>query len=119
MPFKNYRLAVTVYGLSYLAMIAVLILYGYGMYLELFYMKLPAVSGSHLLVLLILLELCYLLNLMYCFYFSAKMIKSCRLKREAQFSEYIGYFFLVWLFPIGVWFIQPQLNRLVRVDLED
>lgn len=54
--------------------------------------------------------------LIYSLYFVAKTLKSAELQREAHFSDYIGEFFLIWFFPVGVWFIQPRVNRIVQGD---
>lgn len=52
-------------------------------------------------------------------YFVAKTIKTAELQREAVFGEYIGEFFLILIFPIGIWFIQPRINRMVQKDMTD
>ncbi len=54
--------------------------------------------------------------LVYSLYFIAKTVKSVELQREAHFSDYIGDFFLIWFFPVGIWFIQPRINRIVQRD---
>lgn len=46
-------------------------------------------------------------------YFAAKTIRSAELQRNATFSDFAGDFFLIWLFPIGIWFIQPRINKLI------
>lgn len=48
----------------------------------------------------------------YCIYFSAKALKSVLLQRPATFSDFAGEFFLLWFFPVGIWFLQPQINKL-------
>jgi hypothetical protein len=47
-------------------------------------------------------------------YFTAKTLKSAEMQREAHFSDYIGDFFLLWFYPVGIWFIQPRINRIVQ-----
>lgn len=32
--------------------------------------------------------------------------------RDVTFHDYAGPFFLLWFFPIGVWTVQPRINRL-------
>jgi len=34
--------------------------------------------------------------------------------KAAGFYEYSGPFFLIWFFPIGLWIIQPRINRLAE-----
>jgi hypothetical protein len=48
----------------------------------------------------------------YCLYFVSKTIKTAELQREVSFSDYAGEFFMLWFYPIGVWFIQPKVNEL-------
>lgn len=50
----------------------------------------------------------------YCLYFVAKTFKTVELQRETKFSDYVGEFFLIWFFPIGVWIIQPKINRIAE-----
>ena len=48
----------------------------------------------------------------YCLYFNAKALKTVELQRPVTFNDYAGEFFLLWLFPIGIWFLQPRINKL-------
>jgi hypothetical protein len=48
----------------------------------------------------------------YCMYFAAKTFKTAELQREVTFQDFAGEFFLIWFFPIGVWIIQPKINRM-------
>ncbi len=52
--------------------------------------------------------------IIYIMYFTAKTIKSVELQRRAEFSDYIGEFFLLWFSFIGVWFIQPKVNKFLN-----
>jgi hypothetical protein len=58
-------------------------------------------------------------SMFYCIYFISKSSVSFALGTEATFEQFIKTFFLLWFFPIGVWFIQPQVNKLVRVDFNE
>ena len=49
---------------------------------------------------------------LYVIYFIAKALKSIELQRSARFDEFVGEFFLIWFFPIGIWIIQPTVNKL-------
>jgi len=49
----------------------------------------------------------------YSMYFAAKSIRSLELRRDATFSDSLGVFFGLWFFPIGVWFVQPKINRII------
>jgi hypothetical protein len=50
---------------------------------------------------------------LYSFYFVAKTFKTVELQREVAFSDFVGEFFLLLLFPIGVWIIQPKINKMI------
>jgi hypothetical protein len=52
--------------------------------------------------------------LFYCIYFASKTIKIIELNREVTFVDYAGEFFLIWFFPIGLWFIQPKINKMIE-----
>ena len=52
----------------------------------------------------------------FCFYYllflTAKTIKVADKQRKATFVEFAGEFFLLWFFPIGIWFLQPEINKI-------
>lgn len=56
----------------------------------------------------------------YCMYFIAKALKSVEWQRPVTFGDCAGEFFLIWFFPIGIWILQPRINRLFdeRSDLD-
>ena len=45
-------------------------------------------------------------------YQAARILTSAENKRIAKFTESLENFFLICLFPIGIWFIQPKVNKL-------
>ncbi|MFT6921407.1 MAG: hypothetical protein ACJA1C_000401 [Crocinitomicaceae bacterium] len=51
--------------------------------------------------------------MIYALWFNAKSFKSIELGKEAHSSDYIGHFFLFWFSFIGVWIIQPTINKIV------
>ena len=56
----------------------------------------------------------YLGLMIYIVLFAAKTLKSIELGRLAKIDEYAGEAFLIWMVPLGVWFIQPRLNKLTE-----
>lgn len=52
----------------------------------------------------------------YSLYFVAKTFKTVELQRETTFSDFAGEFFMIWFYPIGVWIIQPKVNKMVESD---
>jgi hypothetical protein len=50
---------------------------------------------------------------MFCtLYFVSKSWVLAETGNAATFYDYAGPFFLTWFFPIGIWVIQPKVNRL-------
>lgn len=45
--------------------------------------------------------------------FTAKQLTKLEQRKEVAFPSYVGSFVNLWFFPIGVWFIQPKVNRLL------
>lgn len=50
----------------------------------------------------------------YTIYFVAKTIKTVELQREVSFSDFVAEFFLVWFHFVGVWILQPKINKMVE-----
>ena len=58
--------------------------------------------------------------ILHLFTFPAKMLKSLELGRVAHFGDYAGDFFLFLFWPIGIWVIQPRVNRIKeKIDLQE
>lgn len=51
-------------------------------------------------------------GMFYLHYFTAKTIKTAELHREAKFGDFVGEFFLIWFFIVGIWILQPRINEL-------
>lgn len=58
------------------------------------------------------LHLACMVCLFYPLYFTSRNLVLLETGKPVTFYEYSGPFFLLWFFPIGVWFIQPKVNRL-------
>ena len=46
-------------------------------------------------------------------FFPGKILKSIESGRTASFVDYVGYGVLIWIWPLGIWFIQPKINKAV------
>lgn len=53
----------------------------------------------------------------YCLYFVAKTCKTVELQKRVTFADFAGEFFLFWFFPIGVWIVQPKINKMVDTEV--
>ena len=58
------------------------------------------------------LHLLAMFCMFYALYFVSKCLVLAETSKPASFRDYAGEFFLIWFCPIGVWFIQPRVNRL-------
>jgi len=65
-------------------------------------------------LLIVPLHLFSMFCIFYCLYFVAKTIKTVELQREVIFNDFIGEFFLVWFYFIGVWILQPKINKIAN-----
>lgn len=50
----------------------------------------------------------------YMLYFTSKTLKTVELQRRLEFGDYAGEFFLMWFFPLGIWILQPRINRIYQ-----
>lgn len=57
-------------------------------------------------------------GIIYIFYKVPKSLKSIELGHKAKFSEFLLDLILFAIFPIGVWIIQPRINRIYAVKEE-
>ncbi|WP_423735686.1 hypothetical protein [Chitinophaga caseinilytica] len=78
-----------------------------------YFVDLP-ISGPEFLVpgLLVPVHLFSMFCIFYSMYFVAKALKTVEWRRPVTFSDFAGEFFLIWFFPIGIWFLQPRINAI-------
>ena len=50
----------------------------------------------------------------YCIYFAARVFKTAELMKKVSFTEFAGEFALIWIFPVGIWILQPKINKMVQ-----
>jgi hypothetical protein len=86
------------------------LLLGYG--LDLFREGAPDGVNGGLIAGLVLLHLSSMAGIFYCLYFTAKALKTVERNARVPVSEYVGEFFLLWFYPVGIWLLQPRVNRL-------
>ena len=72
-----------------------------------------AFAGS-LVAIILPLHLFSMFCILYSLYFVAKTFKTVELQREVTFSDFAGEFFLIWFYPIGIWIVQPKINKMVE-----
>ncbi len=67
-----------------------------------------------LMAIVVPLHLFSMFCIFYSLYFVAKTFKTVELQRETTFSDFAGEFFMIWFYPIGIWIIQPKVNRMAE-----
>ena len=67
----------------------------------------PALSGFYLLFALIDLML-----------FPARVLRTLELRRTVPKRECIGEFIMMLFLPIGIWFLQPRINKVYSEDID-
>jgi hypothetical protein len=70
-------------------------------------------AGESLPWLIFVMHILAMVAIFYVLGFTAKNIMMAERQAPVSFFDYSGPFFLLWFFPIGVWFVQPRVNRLV------
>lgn len=90
---------------------------GYGLFFNWFLATLTGEPGE--LSWIVPLHFLATVALFYVLAATAKRFKIAVHQRPINFSSYIGTFFLLWFFPIGIWFLQPKVNALVAADNEE
>jgi hypothetical protein len=58
------------------------------------------------------LHLLSMFGMFYSLYFVAKTFKTVELQKEVSFGEFAGEFFMLWFYFIGIWIIQPKINKM-------
>ncbi|PKQ62088.1 hypothetical protein BZG02_14250 [Labilibaculum filiforme] len=73
----------------------------------------PGIIGS-IVGIIVPLHFFSMFCIFYCLYFVAKTFKTVELQREVSFSDFAGEFFMIWFFPIGIWIVQPKVNKMIE-----
>jgi len=50
----------------------------------------------------------------YVLYYVSRSLVMAESGRRVSFYDFSGPFFLLWFFPIGIWFLQPRINALYK-----
>lgn len=67
-----------------------------------------------LVAVIIPLHLFSMFCIFYSLYFVTKTFKTVELQREVKFSDFVGEFFMIWFYPIGIWIVQPKINKMIE-----
>ena len=61
-----------------------------------------------------LLQIFAVVCILYAMYFVAKNLAMVEKQEEVKLYDYAGLMLLLYLFPIGVWIIQPRINEMFK-----
>ncbi len=57
-----------------------------------------------------------ILSFIYTMYFIAKSLQTVLFNKEVTFNDFKKEFFLLIILPVGIWFIQPKINKLFNEE---
>ena len=83
------------------------------LYFPLFFSS--ALWSGPLLAVIIPLHLIGMLCMFYLLNFVSKGLVMVETGTVPSFFDYAGPFFLFWFYPVGIWYLQPRINRLHAV----
>ncbi len=64
------------------------------------------------------LHLLAMYGMFYTIWFIAKCIATIENNRVVGFDNYAGNFFLLWIFPIGIWWVHPKVRKIFSGETE-
>jgi len=70
--------------------------------------------GNWIIAIILPLHLVSMFGIFHTMFLVAKTIKTIELKRKVNFGDFVLEFFLLWFYFIGIWIIQPKVNRLAQ-----
>lgn len=74
---------------------------------------LESANPGSLMILIVPFHFFAMICMFYGLYFIAKNLVMAEKNEMAKFDDFAGPFFLLWFFPVGIWFIQPRINQIV------
>lgn len=72
----------------------------------------PSPYMALLFIIIIPMHLFSVFCIFYSIWFIAKSLKMAERWNHVEFGDYVGEFFLTWFIFVGIWFLQPRINRL-------
>lgn len=87
--------------------------------LEFFIEENPIIFIIVMLVIVVPMSIFSAVCMIYLNYFAAKSYKTALLQREVRFKDFVGEFFLIYFLPVGIWILQPKINKLFSRIIEN
>jgi len=101
-PRKRWYFAAAIYSVAYIGLAG----YFFVAFLE---------TERDLPAIVVAMHLLATVAIFYVLGFSSKNLIMAERQAPVSFFDYSGPFFLMWFFPLGVWFVQPRVNKLAAV----
>jgi hypothetical protein len=76
----------------------------------------PGRFPGEIMAFILPLHLFSMFCIFYCLYFVSKTIKTVELQRDVAFGDFAAEFFLLWFYIVGIWIIQPRINKLAKTN---
>jgi hypothetical protein len=87
-----------------------------GVYIILFLVVMMDFSNNNMIAesiaIIFPLHMLSMVCMFYGLYFISKNLVMAERNNKVKFSSFSREFFLIWFLPIGIWFIQPRINKL-------
>ncbi|MCF2859182.1 hypothetical protein L1286_16990 [Pseudoalteromonas sp. SMS1] len=73
-------------------------------------------SFGFLVPVIFILHICSMYFMFYSIYFISKNLVTFENKVYGTNKSSTGTFFLMWFFPLGIWFVQPRINKMYAAE---
>lgn len=106
-------------GMKYPYWFVVLFIYasGYAILMPLYFIFIAKGNFADL-TLLYLLQTLFFIAVTYCLIHVSRLLKTVELGSPARFEDFFSDVILLFLFPVGIWTIQPRVNRLFSTPVD-
>jgi len=84
----------------------------------LFWVMCPNEPNPMIFAVIVPLLLLSMVCIFYSLYFVSRSYKTAILQKKLEVGDYIGEFFMIWFFFIGVWILQPKINKMIEENSE-
>jgi hypothetical protein len=93
-----------------------IITYLYNMFIHLDFVRFYWLLIALFFIEILFLAFClfFVLAFVYVCYFTARTYKTVELQRKVIFAEFSKEFALIFFLPIGIWILQPMINKLAE-----
>ena len=103
--FRASYLFFVIFPALYLLIVFIILPYGFTISTE------GSSVGTVAQMIIIPAHLLSMFSIFFMMYKAAKTVKIAEFQRKVNFGDFAGEFFLMWFFPLGIWIVQPKINK--------